>query len=261
MSDHQINGADPLPVPGPRHQNVARTLMREIVEGVYPVGSKLPTEHELCRQFGASRHTIRVALDHLVRAGVIKRTPRLGTVVMAREPRRGYQLAVQQISDLQQHGSETHMRVLVRSLEVADGSLEPALTRYEGQHWLYVEGLRFSKDFAAPISYHEVWVHPDYRAVQGVSGELHKSIFRLVEEQFGVQIVKVRQTIQSAQVDGEIAQHLRLPDGTACLWVRREYYDARGELVELSLSVHPGHQFTYEMVIEARPAASPDRAT
>ena len=31
-----------------RYLQVARTLRKEIVDGVYPVGSQLPTEHELC---------------------------------------------------------------------------------------------------------------------------------------------------------------------------------------------------------------------
>jgi DNA-binding GntR family transcriptional regulator len=30
-----------------RYLQVARTLRKEIVDGVYPVGSQLPTEHEL----------------------------------------------------------------------------------------------------------------------------------------------------------------------------------------------------------------------
>ena len=33
-----------------RYLQVARTLRKEIVDGVYPVGSQLPTEHELCER-------------------------------------------------------------------------------------------------------------------------------------------------------------------------------------------------------------------
>ena len=42
-----------------RYLQVARTLRKEIVDGVYPVGSQLPTEHELCERFAVSRYTIR----------------------------------------------------------------------------------------------------------------------------------------------------------------------------------------------------------
>src|ERR1700736_5102922 len=50
---------------------ILRSLKDEIVRGVYPVGSQLPTEEELCERFSVSRYTVREALrrlrdDHLV---------------------------------------------------------------------------------------------------------------------------------------------------------------------------------------------------
>ena len=235
---------------GPRHQSLTRTLAAEIRNGVYPVGGKLPRELDLCAQFGASRHTVRLALDRLTRAGLIKRTPRLGTVVVATHVQRAYQLQVSQISDLMQHSNQTRMKVLTRQLEIVDADAEPALKPYEGQQWLFVTGLRYDGDQPAPISWHEVWVHPDYRSVEGVQGYIAHSIFHLVERQFNVSIARVRQTIRSATLPSDTARHLEVEVATACLWVRREYYDAQDRMVELSLSVHPGNLFAYEMMLE-----------
>lgn len=236
--------------PAPRHQNLTRTLSAEIRNGVYPVGSKLPREMDLCAQFGASRHTVRVALDRLTRAGLIKRRPRLGTVVVASSAQREFQLTVSQISDLMQHGSRTKMKVMAHRIETVDVDAEPALKPYEGQKWLFVSGLRFDDNQTAPIAWHEVWVHPDYRSVEGVKGDLTISIFRLVEQQFNVSVTRVRQTIRSATLPTEIAHHLKVTPSTACLWVRREYYDANGLMIELSITVNPGNLFSYEMMLE-----------
>ncbi|WP_342352968.1 GntR family transcriptional regulator, partial [Methylobacterium frigidaeris] len=38
---------------------VARDLRAGIASGRYPIGSLLPTELELCEQYGMSRHTVR----------------------------------------------------------------------------------------------------------------------------------------------------------------------------------------------------------
>lgn len=214
------------------------------------MGSKLPREMDLCEHFGASRHTVRAALNSLVRLGLIKRTPRLGTFVRARHAVRGYQLKLGQISDLMQFSSATEMEVLSRDLRTVDDGAEQALITYVGQRWLFVSGLRHSKDHAVPISYHEVWVHPDYRSVSGVEGFITRSIFDLIEQQFGVSAVRVRQTIQSAAATDHIRKHLKIQADTPCLWVRREYYDEHARLVELSLSVHPGDLFSYEMELE-----------
>jgi len=256
-SAHPADDFSELPaLPAPRHQNLTRTLAAEIRNGVYPVGSKLPRELDLCAQFGASRHTVRIALDRLTRAGLIKRTPRLGTVVIASVVQREFQLAVSQISDLMQHGAQTRMKILTRQIETVDADAEPALMPYEGQQWLFVTGLRYEHNQTVPISWHEVWVHPDYRSVEGVQGFITRSIFRLVEQQFNVSVARVRQTIRSATLPQDIARHLQVDSNTACLWVRREYYDAYDRMVELSLSVHPGNLFSYEMTLE-RNTSSP----
>src|ERR1700730_10874727 len=73
------NSDDPL------YLQVVRALKDEIVRGVHPVGSQLPTEEELCTRFAVSRYTVREALrllreDHLVSsrkgAGTTVSTPR-----------------------------------------------------------------------------------------------------------------------------------------------------------------------------------------
>src|SRR5689334_24761626 len=65
-----------------RYLQVARTLRKEIVDGVYPVGSQLPTEHQLCERFAPSRHTIREALRRLREDNLVASRPRAGTRVV-----------------------------------------------------------------------------------------------------------------------------------------------------------------------------------
>lgn len=240
----------------PRHQNLAKTLASEIERGVYPIGSKLPREIDLCAQFGASRHTVRAALDRLVRAGLIKRTPRLGTFVKADRVVRAYELKLTQISDLTQFSAETQMEVLDRKLQTVPERSEQELLAYTGQQWLFVRGLRHSNEYEVPISYHEVWVHPDYRAVSGVEGFIKRSIFDLVEQQFGVAATRVRQNIQSAAPTASIQKLLKIEANTPCLWVRRQYFDQHAQMVELSISVHPGDLFSYQMELERSDATS-----
>lgn len=243
-------GSDALTGAGPRYQALARSLRSEIENGTYPVGSKLPTEMALCKQFGASRHTVRAAIDRLVRLGLITRTPRIGTVVTASRARQGYELAVGQVGDLLQYAATTRMRVVSRQLCEVDDDADPALQPYIGQHWLVIRGVRTGDDAATPICYNEVWVHPDFRGVQGAERDIEASVFHLIEQQFNVAIARIEQVIHAAALPADIAALLQVPEGTAGLWISRQYRDAGGRLIEMALSVHAADRFSYRMVLD-----------
>jgi GntR family phosphonate transport system transcriptional regulator len=67
---------EPADVPGraspPLWRRIAQTLSSEIgPKGLQP-GARLPTEAQLSERFGVNRHTIRRALEQMVRAGLVR---------------------------------------------------------------------------------------------------------------------------------------------------------------------------------------------
>jgi GntR family transcriptional regulator, transcriptional repressor for pyruvate dehydrogenase complex len=60
---------------------VARALTASITSGAMAVGDKLPSERQLCEQFGVSRPVIREAVRDLVANGLLVDHPRRGYVV------------------------------------------------------------------------------------------------------------------------------------------------------------------------------------
>jgi DNA-binding GntR family transcriptional regulator len=70
----------PLP---PLYYRVSRTLEQRIRDHRDKVGDRLPSEDVLCREFGASRNTIRQAVGRLVEQGLIVRRRGSGSFVSA----------------------------------------------------------------------------------------------------------------------------------------------------------------------------------
>ena len=66
-----------------KYETIAEDIQNKIQSGVYLADTKLPQEMELCRQYDASRITIREALDLLVYRGLITRRRGAGTFVKA----------------------------------------------------------------------------------------------------------------------------------------------------------------------------------
>lgn len=67
----------------PLYQELYLKLRRMIEDGVYPVGSKLPSEKELADERGVSRITSKHALDRLASEGFIRRYPGKGSYVQS----------------------------------------------------------------------------------------------------------------------------------------------------------------------------------
>lgn len=64
------------------HDQVARILGAEIINGVYPPGAKIPGEAEILQRFGVSRTVLREVLKTLTAKGLIVSKTRVGTKVL-----------------------------------------------------------------------------------------------------------------------------------------------------------------------------------
>ena len=84
----------------PLYHQLAQTLRHEIVSGIFPVGSQLPTEEELCKRFAVSRHTVREALRQLRDENLVASRRRAGTTVVPPRSSDSYVQDATSINDL-----------------------------------------------------------------------------------------------------------------------------------------------------------------
>jgi ABC-type glycerol-3-phosphate transport system substrate-binding protein len=66
-----------------KYEEIQSELYRRLSDGVYPLGTQLPPEQALAKEFGVNRNTLRQALSFLSDGGFLTRAPGRGTVVVA----------------------------------------------------------------------------------------------------------------------------------------------------------------------------------
>ena len=233
----------------PRYLQLAQTLLNEIENGRYPVGTQLPTEFELCEQFGVSRSTAREAVKRLVGLGLVVRQPRVGSTVCARTATTGYRQSMADVSDLYQYATETTL--VIESSETVEIT-EPIAKMVEGapaETWLRLKGRRHARAQPEPICVTELWIHPAFRSVQGLAGPLSGAVHAAIEQQFGEVITAVEQEIRAVLLSDADADALGVPRQSAGLWVSRRYRNRLNQLVELAISIHPADRFSYSTVL------------
>ncbi|MCD2511457.1 GntR family transcriptional regulator [Comamonas endophytica] len=245
----------------PRYVQLAQTLLRDIESGRYPVGKQLPTEFELCEQFGVSRSTAREAVKRLVDLGLVVRQPRLGSIVQATKVVTGYRHSVAEVSDLYQYANETTL-VIESHAEVAiDHQLAQLVEGTPGEMWLHLRGVRHTDMQSPPISVTQLWIHPAFRSVQGLVGPLKGAVHAAIEQQFGEVITEVQQEIQAVLLTREQADALGAEAGSAGLQVTRRYRNRLNKLVEAAVSVHPADRFSYTTVLRREWGVPANKAT
>lgn len=233
----------------PRYVQLAQTLLNEIESGKYPVGSQLPTEFDLCEQFGVSRATAREAVKRLVHMGLVARQPRVGSTVLARAAAAAYRQSTAEVGDLYQYATDTTL--VIESAETCRlGEAQAAMLEARpGQTWLRLQGRRHAKVRREPICLTELWLHPAFRSIRGIMGPLKGAVHAAVEEQFGEVVATVEQEIRAVALTRPQAVDLQAPSRSPALWVCRRYRNPQGELIELAVSIHPADRFSYSTVL------------
>ena len=230
--------------PGPRYAQVADSLIREIETGRYPIGSLLPSEHELSDRYGVSRHTVREAMRRLAERGLISRRQGVGTHVTSRTAATRYVASINAIEDLFEYTRQTRLDVIAEHMVAAGGELAGFLRCKPGQEWLRFETRRYPIDAARPIAHVTAYVPP---AFEGIRDHLHEegvSVCRLLEQHYGARIAEVEQHAEAISMPSEVAHLLEVEPRSPALRIARFYTDTDNRLLTASLNLHPEDRFT-----------------
>jgi len=227
---------------------VARTLKEEIVTGVYPVGSQLPTEDALASRFSVSRCTVREALRRLREDNLVSSRQGSGTVVVPRRTADSYAGDVMSIDNLVSWS--VGKRFAIESMEVValDEKLASRTGLARGDEWLAVRGFGHEDGVKIPVCWAEYFIHRDFAAVGRLLPRHTGPIFPLIEDLFGQKIVEVQQQIGATLISPAVAGSLQVKAGSAALEVRRTYKTA-GDIAQVTLSTHPASRYRHSMTL------------
>jgi DNA-binding GntR family transcriptional regulator len=236
----------------PRYLQIARELTAAIASGRYPVGSRLPTELELCEHFAISRFTAREAVRVLSSAGLVTRRQRVGTVVIATPDEARYTHAASSVADLFQYAQDTELRLIyIGKLALARDRAQQFGAKV-GDEWTYAMGMRTESALepgkaGRPICVTRLFLNPILKGIDAKLRERKTAVYAIIEREYKLNIQRVEQELQSIALDADDAANLGSVAGSPALLVLRRYYDDRDQLLEVAENIHPGDRFTYRM--------------
>jgi GntR family transcriptional regulator len=234
---------------GPLYLQLVQALKAEILKGVYPVGTQMPTEEELCARFGVSRYTVREALRRLRDDRLVSSRQGAGTTVVRPGDSQSYVHEVTSINDLITFAVGVRYQVDSQQLVTANRALAKRLGGKEGQRWLAVRGFRYAADSELPVCWAEVFINAAYAGVGRLIARHKGPIFELIEDLYGETVGEVDQELRARPAPAELAAGLSVDDGATLIEVQRTYRLTSGTVAQVAINLHPADRFRFSMTM------------
>jgi GntR family transcriptional regulator len=224
-------------IPVPLYYQLQQQLRQAILEGVLAPGASLPPEPDLAMSTGVSRFTVRQAVEHLVREGLVRRERGRGTFVAALSESsaglRGFQFS----QALDRSPEDVSIRIIhSRTVPVPDTMrhlLPPNAS--ESIHEIARVHELHQKPFAAEIMHVPTSVIPDTSGLDLQASRLQP----LMEQRYGLRVSHVEESLRSVNASGDAATWLGISSGTAVFRIERRTW-AGARLMEMSSITIPG---------------------
>jgi GntR family transcriptional regulator len=217
----------------PYYQQLVNVLESRISSGELDVGQRLPSENDLCTEFGLSRATVRQALQQLERRGSAQRIPGRGVFVTeGTEPESGWVIQGREgflenairngnrdvSTRVISHGPVKLSAVTARLLDVAEGA--------EGYELVRVRSID-----GTPALYSINRLSPPLVPVISAASEVLDGTGALTDavERAGYSLGGAQRTIRTDSASGEIALALQVRDGSPLLHIRSTSWTPEGE--------------------------------
>ena len=234
----------------PLHSRVREAIRRQVRNGeLVDARGRLMTEAELVKHFGVSRITVRTAIQPLVAEGVFSRERGRGTFLRSNQSEHwaGRLLGFSEV--IKDVGQEPGARILHQGLtnrhdDVVRGAL--------GERAVF-ELRRLRLADGAPIAIEHAFYPPDIGVELEARDLTAIVMYRVFEEDLGLDIEHATQTIGAALAEEDDAALLGVAVGGALIALERLTTSSTGRPLEFLRSVYlPGYfRFTIELTRRA----------
>lgn len=222
----------------PRFETIKAHIETRINQGDLRPGDRVPSENQLCEQFEVSRMTARRALQALTEAGLLVRTPGLGSFVAEQRPIASM-MEVRNIADeVQQRGHRYRAENLTMESCEADEQHAWLLNVPPGSKLFHSVIVHFEDDI--PLQWEDRLVNPAM-APEYLQQDFSQSTPNAYLSQVAP-LTEASHKIEAVLVDAQIASALDIDLTAPCLKVSRRTWSANG-VVSLASLIHPGDRY------------------
>ncbi len=234
----------------PLYEQLKNIIKRDIINGAYEPGQRMPSEAALQAHYGVSRITVRRAVQELGTEGMLERRQGKGTFVTARKYQNTMDAVVGFTERLNSLGHTPRRVIHSKRIIPAPDFVAQDLQLRSGAD--VIELKRTLYDDHSPLLYDEC-----YYPVSRFPGmfELIRpdtSTYQIIKEHFGVQLPRAHKRFNVELADEMIAGYLHCTPGEPLFSIYKITYDNADLPVQISMSLVLASRVTYVLDADER---------
>lgn len=222
----------------PLYMQVHNILLDRINTDVYSVNERIPSESEMCAEFGISRMTLRSVITELVRDGRLYRIQGKGTFVAGPKitANTGAYIGIRE--QLEQQGYEVKTTLLGVDNTIPDASVAKMFGLGSEERVYVIRRLRYVKN--EPISLNTSFIPVKYCPGLEKQDFCNEQLCNILSQNYGFVRKSVKETLESVVATNEESATLDIRRGYPLLLLCDRIYNVEDRLFEYSKVVFRG---------------------
>ncbi|MCV0402424.1 MAG: GntR family transcriptional regulator [Chloroflexi bacterium] len=226
----------------PRYRTIEQSL-RERISTLRP-GDLLPSDAELCAEFGVSRMTARGAMQRLADEGLVTRIPGRGSFVAEPSTHRRADRLLSFSREMRRQGRVPTSRIVTREIRPANAADAAALDVREGDPVVLLQRVRCADGLPVAL---ETAVLERRTAAAVMAADLAEGSLHAALVAAGHVLRRGRATISAASASDADARLLGAAPGAPMLVERRVILDDAGRPLESTESRYPADRYALDV--------------
>lgn len=243
--DSVINKSSIIPI----YYQMIQYIRNQVASHFWNEDDMIPSERELCEKHEISRITVRQAIESLVNEGILYRRRGIGTFVSRQKVDQVLAKPTNFTTDMLSMGMKPSSKTLKCGLLAATKEIAKILEINEGDNIIELCRLRLAND--KPMAVEQAFIVQE--AAESILNTPmdNKSLYSVLKDKCGINIVSAKQTIQIAYSDQEFSHILNIKLDSPTFLLDRIDYLSDSRPIEYVKSYYRAdrYKFTVELKI------------